>query len=453
MPWVGDEFTLLYDFQADRNAGPPTSRISADRMQQQLVDIAEGLGQTLNVFGTSILQADYDWNGKKVTNAADGTSATHFATVGQVPTVNDVGTFTQADANTLTATLATAPATIPTGYEVTGRIATANSGAVTFALNGGAAAAVTTRAKAALVAGDFSTDSVHRFRWDGTRWRVVTPVQSELVVGVGTPALTNVAAPLAGNGTSVALDIDFATMSVTDARAIATALMGDATAASTIVTGLTNAPARLTCSASAPTGSNAGLGCFWFETTNLILYVRVNDGTSNIWLDISTPNGGASGGPNSVSTGSIQDGNVTNAKLANMASKTIKGNATGSTAGVSDLTASSVNVMLNGAMPINTVASASGSYTPDMSVALEHDLTVVGSLTIAAPTNPLVGQIIVFRLTQDATGGRTIAFNGAYKFGPIGSPSLSTSANATDYVIGVVRSGSNVEILNVVTGF
>jgi hypothetical protein len=52
--------------------------------------------------------------------------------------------------------------------------------------------------------------------------------------------------------------------------------------------------------------------------------------------------------------------------------------------------------------------------------------------TLANPTSPVDGQLIRVRVTQDATGSRTLAYGNAYDFGTAGSPTLSTAANKVD---------------------
>jgi hypothetical protein len=55
--------------------------------------------------------------------------------------------------------------------------------------------------------------------------------------------------------------------------------------------------------------------------------------------------------------------------------------------------------------------------------------------TLAAPDNPVDGQAIRVRVTQDSTGSRTLAFatgTGGYDFGAAGAPTLSTGAGKVD---------------------
>lgn len=62
-------------------------------------------------------------------------------------------------------------------------------------------------------------------------------------------------------------------------------------------------------------------------------------------------------------------------------------------------------------------------------------LTMAGDRTIANPTNLVEdGQLLVFRLIQDATGTRVPSWDTKYKFGASGAPTLSTAANKIDYV-------------------
>ena len=65
----------------------------------------------------------------------------------------------------------------------------------------------------------------------------------------------------------------------------------------------------------------------------------------------------------------------------------------------------------------------------------EFTVTLAGNRTMGAPTNPVNGRMMLFRIKQDATGSRTITWNAAYAF-PIAlpAPTLSTVANRVDYI-------------------
>lgn len=71
----------------------------------------------------------------------------------------------------------------------------------------------------------------------------------------------------------------------------------------------------------------------------------------------------------------------------------------------------------------------------DASLGNLFTVTLGGNRTLGAPTNPKMGQMIVFRFTQDGTGTRTLAYNAIYRFSTdIPSPTLSTGGGDVDYL-------------------
>lgn len=72
------------------------------------------------------------------------------------------------------------------------------------------------------------------------------------------------------------------------------------------------------------------------------------------------------------------------------------------------------------------------SVAPDLSLSNSFLMTLTGSLTLDNPTNLVAGASFTFTLSQDATGGRTIAFGTAYKFPGGTAPTLTINANAKD---------------------
>jgi hypothetical protein len=80
-------------------------------------------------------------------------------------------------------------------------------------------------------------------------------------------------------------------------------------------------------------------------------------------------------------------------------------------------------------------ASASSSYTADLSAANYHKLSLTGDVSIdfsnvdGSETNS-----VVLHLVQDGTGGRTPSFTPTVVWGGGSPPSWSTSANAEDVV-------------------
>ena len=108
---------------------------------------------------------------------------------------------------------------------------------------------------------------------------------------------------------------------------------------------------------------------------------------------------------------------------------------------VADLTAG--NVSLTGdtmqgylAPAVVTLADAA-TILVDAAEGNDFRVTLGGNRTMGAPSNPKDGQDITFLLTQDGTGGRTVAWasgTGGYTFGSGGAPALSTTPGDSDLV-------------------
>lgn len=82
------------------------------------------------------------------------------------------------------------------------------------------------------------------------------------------------------------------------------------------------------------------------------------------------------------------------------------------------------------------VVALTDAATIAVNAALGNDfrVTLGGSRTMGAPSNPSDGQQIVFQLTQDGTGSRIVTWNAAYDFGAVSAPTLSTAAAKVDLV-------------------
>lgn len=70
----------------------------------------------------------------------------------------------------------------------------------------------------------------------------------------------------------------------------------------------------------------------------------------------------------------------------------------------------------------------------DASVADNFRVVLGGNRTLANPTNLRNGQVLNFRIHQDATGSRTLAYGSKYKFPGGTAPVLSTAANSRDFM-------------------
>jgi len=60
---------------------------------------------------------------------------------------------------------------------------------------------------------------------------------------------------------------------------------------------------------------------------------------------------------------------------------------------------------------------------------------LTGNLTLEEPTNPIGGQVVVIKLTQDATGGRTLTFGSTIYGNSSNDWALSTAGNSVDELV------------------
>lgn len=82
---------------------------------------------------------------------------------------------------------------------------------------------------------------------------------------------------------------------------------------------------------------------------------------------------------------------------------------------------------------VGTVTLVDGTNIPvDASLGNTFEVTLGGNRTLDNPTNLVDGQTLIFRIIQDATGSRTLAYGTAYKFPGGTGPTLTTTANAID---------------------
>jgi hypothetical protein len=71
----------------------------------------------------------------------------------------------------------------------------------------------------------------------------------------------------------------------------------------------------------------------------------------------------------------------------------------------------------------------------DAATGNKFHIVLGGNRTIANPTNPVDGRVILFRLQQDGTGNRTIAWDSKYRFrGDLATIAISTVANIIDRI-------------------
>ncbi len=84
------------------------------------------------------------------------------------------------------------------------------------------------------------------------------------------------------------------------------------------------------------------------------------------------------------------------------------------------------------------------SIATDLSLANNFSVTLGGNRTLANPTNLVAGQSGVIKISQDATGSRTLAFGSYWKFAAGVAPALTTTANAVDILAYYVDNGTRI---------
>lgn len=84
------------------------------------------------------------------------------------------------------------------------------------------------------------------------------------------------------------------------------------------------------------------------------------------------------------------------------------------------------------------------SIATDLALGNNFSVTLGGNRTLANPTNVVAGQSGSIVITQDATGSRTLAYGGYWKFAAGTAPSLTTTANAVDVLVYYVESATRI---------
>ena len=98
----------------------------------------------------------------------------------------------------------------------------------------------------------------------------------------------------------------------------------------------------------------------------------------------------------------------------------------------------------NGVIGNVTTLTYGATLTLDMSAGNNYAVTLTGNATLANPTNLVAGQSGVIKITQDATGSRTLAYGSYWDFAGGTAPALTTTANAVDILVYYVDSTTNI---------
>lgn len=92
---------------------------------------------------------------------------------------------------------------------------------------------------------------------------------------------------------------------------------------------------------------------------------------------------------------------------------------------------------VNGRITItpDTITISAGNADTDASLGNHFTIAATANFTLTNPTNPVHGQRVMWQITQDGTGNRTITLGSAFALGTdITAVVLSTAANKCDYL-------------------
>jgi hypothetical protein len=84
------------------------------------------------------------------------------------------------------------------------------------------------------------------------------------------------------------------------------------------------------------------------------------------------------------------------------------------------------------------------TITADFDAANNFSVTLGGNRTLGNPTNVVVGQSGIIKITQDATGSRTLAYGSSWDFSGGVAPTLTITANAVDILAYYVDGSTNI---------
>jgi hypothetical protein len=179
MPWNGSgEFVLSQNFPNDRDLGPPTSLIDADKVHSELTNIKEGLERCLTTDGQTTPVANINMGGYTLVGLASATQsdqpvAARQISDGQLDWVGVMG----GTPDNMTGSLLFAPSALTAGVRVRGIVLADNTtSAVTFKLNGLAPVSVKRSDGTNLQPRDLRVGREVSMFYNGTEFRVTSPL-------------------------------------------------------------------------------------------------------------------------------------------------------------------------------------------------------------------------------------------------------------------------------------
>jgi hypothetical protein len=279
------------------SAGQPVvanTVISATTFNALTADLANGLSTCITKDGQTTPTANIPMGGFKITNLATGTAATDAATVAQIQS-NGAALVTVTGTDTLTGTLTPALVAYVTGAVYYFVAPATNTGAVTLNIDTLGAKAVTRDGTTALVAGDIVSGEMVAVVYDGTRFQLISAVNSFTNLNVSGTLTVAGTTTLNGNlqvGNAAADTVNFQAsgwtltnnVSVTgtwaDIGTITTADINGGTIDGTTIGGGTAAAGTFT-TVGATTGNITTVNATTVDSTNLeVTNLKAKDGTA-----------------------------------------------------------------------------------------------------------------------------------------------------------------------------
>ena len=105
----------------------------------------------------------------------------------------------------------------------------------------------------------------------------------------------------------------------------------------------------------------------------------------------------------------------------------------------------SVQTFTAGQIAEVTTLTDAATVAVDLSLSNNFTLTLGGNRTLGNPTNATAGQSGSIFVIQDATGSRTLAYQGNWDFIGGTAPTLSTGANQIDRIDYIVQSATDIQ--------
>ncbi len=381
--------------------------ITATAFNALTADLATGLSTCITKDGQTTVTANIPMGGNKLTGLAAGTAAADSARLSQVQggVVSLLGV-TGID------TIAASANPVLTSY-ATGQMfwfvaAGTNTGATTLNIDALGAKNIT-RGTAALAAGDIINGAIVLVVYDGTQFQLLSITRSiQTSSTIASASTTNIGAvnaeSISVSGTTTITAFDTVTAGIYRVLKFDGILTLTYNATSLILPG----GASITTAA----GDTAGFRSLGSGNWRCEFYQRASGSPVGV---VAIANGG---------TGS------TTASAARSAL---------AVPGLAD-----VNSFTAGNRGAVSVLTDAATITADFAVANNFSLTIGGARTLANPSNQTAGQSGAIVITQDGTGGRTLAYGTNWKFAGGTVPVLTATASAVDVLVYYVESASRI---------